>query len=200
MKMSRLRQCNAKRSSFSQHLASGIAGPTAWVAICALLAACTTEKISEPYRPSAERFAVSVPASAGCKFTPELPENKNCCVMSPFFTPMHVDRAYSHLMREYRFSQEPKIFEEELEAVPNLYHGHQHIVRTGDAYRISGVVVPKSDMRLYRGIWLSVALTEIGPDTRVEAAYCQVAGLQMTDQALWHQAVQASLSSTLPAR
>ena len=166
-----------------------------------LQTACMTPAPVRPYRPAGVAEPVSVPAAANCTFSGEYPASKNCCVVRPYVTSLRVDVAYARLMREYNFSQKPRMFDEELEAIPELFHGHHYTVEPGVSYRLGGVVLPTSDVRLFRGVWIGVTITHIDREvTQVQAEYCQPGGYAMEDQLAWHLAVQASLKSALPAQ
>ena len=184
-----------------------IGGPAIRIAtLVALLAgslqtACVTLEPVRPFRLATGSQPVTVPAPANCTFSSEYLESKNCCVLKPYATSLRVDDAYARLMREYTFSRKPRMFDEELEAVPDLFHGHEHTAEPGSRYRLSGVVLPKSDERLFRGVWMGVTITRRDREmTQVQAEYCQPGGYALEDQLAWHLAVQASLTSALPAQ
>ncbi|MCL4696283.1 MAG: hypothetical protein KJ023_04360, partial [Burkholderiaceae bacterium] len=87
------------------------------------------------------------------------------------------------------------------EAYPDRFHGHRHETHAGHSYRLKGIVVPRSDARLARGLWLGLDLRGVEPGSvEVAPLYCSVGGWSMENQALWHDVVQRSIRSTLPAK
>jgi hypothetical protein len=150
-------------------------------------------------RPASDKRAVSVPNDAGCSFTPTYRENQNCCVMGAYRTFIDVDTAYARVVREYDFRPRQNIVESALEATPELFHGHLHDVRTGERYLLRGIVFPRSDVRLERGVWMGLRLEAAGSkSTEVQPVYCELGARAMEDERTWHGAVQQTIRSTLP--
>lgn len=154
-----------------------------------------------PLMPAERGTVVAVPEEAHCKSSSTFPASQNCCVMEPYVTPSQVDRAYAAAVAEYGFSVEPAPYDAEAEANPDLDHGHAHESHPGDAYVLSGIVVPRSSPALFRGVWLGLRLRRVPHDfTEVQPVYCQHAGQAMEQQVAWHRAVQDSIRSTLPPK
>jgi hypothetical protein len=165
------------------------------LAIGAMTMACT----SSPIRPAADQSVVSVPRSANCAFDETYTESRNCCVMKAYRTHANVDDAYASVVREYGFQAEPREYELESEAYPDNIYEHRHETRFGRSYRLQGLVVPRNDPRLFRGLWLGLDLRVDAPgSTEVAPVYCAVGGWSMENQSAWHNAVQHSIRSTLP--
>jgi hypothetical protein len=150
-------------------------------------------------RPTSEKRALSVPKEASCSFTPTYRENQNCCVMRPYRTIIDVDAAYARAVREYDFRPEQNIVESALAASPDIFHGHRHDVRAGERYQLWGIVFPRSDVQLGRGVWMGLQLEAAGSkSTDVQPVYCELGARAMEDERTWHGAVQQSIRSTLP--
>lgn len=165
------------------------------MSIGALAAACT----SPPIRPSSDRSPVSVPISANCTFNETYRQSRNCCVMKPYPARKDVDAAYAAAVRAYGFKAEPREYELDGEAYPDLFLGHRHDVQAGQSYQLKGLVVPRNDPRLGQGLWLRIDLEKVAPEvTEVAPVYCTVGGWSMENQTLWHDAVQQSIRSALP--
>ena len=151
-------------------------------------------------KPDYDKRPISVPAEAQCDFTPTYRENQNCCVMQPYRSAMDVDTAYARAVREYGFSREPRPYELEAEAYPEISHGHGHDVQKGERYQLWGIVVPRSDVRLGRGVWVGLTLQAAGPhSTDVKPIYCEPFSRAMEHQRTWHKAVQWTIRDTLPS-
>ena len=171
----------------------------AWqvVALSLMTAGCATS----PLQPTLGGGTVSVPRVAQCTFTQKYRESQNCCVINPYRSEIDVDTAYARAVREYGFSAKPQIYELESEAYPDIHHGHRHEVQPGEAYQLQGIVVPDSSTKLFRGVWLSLALRRAESGTTdVESVYCEVGARAMEDQLAWHSAVQRSIKATIPPR
>ncbi|HOX68555.1 MAG TPA: hypothetical protein PKV56_11870 [Burkholderiaceae bacterium] len=167
------------------------------LAIGSMVIACT----AQPIRPIASKAVVAVPSSANCTFDATHRQSQNCCVMQAYRARVDVDVAYDTVVREYGFRPEPREYELEGEAYPDRFHGHRHETHAGHSYRLKGIVVPRSDARLARGLWLGLDLRGVEPGSvEVAPLYCSVGGWSMENQALWHDVVQRSIRSTLPAK
>jgi hypothetical protein len=150
-------------------------------------------------RPTVDKRAISVPKDAECSFTPSYRESQNCCVMRPYSTAVDVDTAYARAVREYDFRAEPSIVDSELEAYPDIFHGHRHDVRSGERYQLWGIVFPGTDVRLGRGVWMGLNLVATTlKSTDVQPVYCELGARAMEDQRTWHRAVQSAIKMTLP--
>lgn len=150
-------------------------------------------------KPDSGNRTISVPKGAECSFTPTYRENQNCCVMRPYRTAIDVDTAYARVVREYNFRPEPHMGELEGEAYPDVFHGHRHDVRSGERYQLWGIVFPRSDVRLRRGVWVGLTLEATGPkSTDVLPIYCEFGARAMEEQRTWHKAVQWTIKETLP--
>jgi hypothetical protein len=150
-------------------------------------------------RPASNTRTISVPKDAECSVTPSYRENQNCCVMQPYRTPTDVDTAYARVVREYDFRPAKNIVESALEASLDIFHGHRHEGQTGERYQLWGVVFPRSDARLGRGVWLGLKLDAAGSkSTDVQPVYCELGARAMEDQRTWHRAVQSTIKTTLP--
>jgi hypothetical protein len=138
---------------------------------------------------------MKVPVEAQCTFTPTYLEGHNCCVMKRYTTGLDVDTAFARSMQEYAFSQKRG---DEGVGYPH-YHGHLYQAQAGAVYRVFGEVVPRSDIRLHRGVWIGLVIAKASSITaEVEPVYCEARGRRMQDQLIWHQTVQASIRATLP--
>jgi hypothetical protein len=165
------------------------------LAISTMAIACT----AQPIRPVASKATETVPIGATCAVDGTYRQSQNCCVMKSFRVRADVDLAYAAVVHEYDFRSEPREYELEGEAYPHRFHGHRHDARAGQSYRLQGIVVPRSDARLGRGLWLGLDLNKVAPGlVEVAPVYCSVGGWSMENQALWHDAVQQSIRSTLP--
>lgn len=139
---------------------------------------------------------VQVPEAAQCSFGPIYPEGQNCCVMKRYTTGMDVDTAYARAVQEYGLGPKPNMAEG---AGYSHYKGHLFQIDPGAMYRMTGEVVPRSDVKLFRGLWIGLVIARASPtSTDVEPVYCEVRGRQMQDQLGWHLAVQKSIWRTLP--
>lgn len=152
-----------------------------------------------PLKPDYDSPTISVPEEAQCSFSATYREDQNCCAMRAYRTAIDVDTAYDRLVREFGFNRVPQPYEVEGEAYPEIYHGHRHETRHGGPYELWGIVVPRGDVRLFRGVWMGFTLRATGPDsTDVRPVYCEVQARPMKQQLVWHRAVQRSIRATLP--
>lgn len=139
---------------------------------------------------------MKVPEAAQCSFGRTYPEAHNCCVMKRYTVGMDVDTAYARAMQEFAFSLKRSPAEG---SGYSHYHGHLHQAGTGALYRMMGEVVPRSDVKLRRGVWMGLVIAKSSPTSaEVEPVYCEIRGRRMQDQLGWHQAVQESIRQTLP--
>lgn len=139
---------------------------------------------------------MKVPEAAQCSFGRVYPESHNCCVMKRYTTRLDVDTAYARAMQEYAFTDKRNAAEG---ANFTHYHGHLYQTNAGAMYRLMGEVVPRSDVRLRRGVWMGLVIAKASPTTaEVEPVYCEIRARRMQDQLGWHLAVQESIRQTLP--
>lgn len=139
---------------------------------------------------------VVVPAEAQCGFSERYKQMHNCCVMKRYTTAIDVDTAFAKAMQEYGFSEKKPPGEGA--GYPH-YHGHDFTAQPGALYRMFGDVVPHSDVRLSRGVWMGLVIAKAGPNSaQVESVYCEARGRRMRDQLTWHKAMQESIRATLP--
>ena len=137
-----------------------------------------------------------VPPEAQCRFTGVYREADNCCVMGAYTAALDVDTAFAKARLEYGFKA---VRPPDEGRGYNSYHGFAYETAPGAMYRLFGEVVPRSDARLSRGIWMGVLLSKASPNTTgVEPVYCEIRGNRMKDQLSWHQAIQESIRTTLP--
>ena len=150
-------------------------------------------------KPDYDTRTILVPAEAACSFTQTYRENQNCCVMKPYRSAINVDSALVRAVREYDFRREPRPYDVEGEAYPEIFHGHRYDAQVGKRYELWGVVLPRSDERLGRGVWVGLTLEAAGPkSTDVHPIYCEPLARAMDSQRTWHNAVQSTIKSTLP--
>ena len=145
-----------------------------------------------------ERFAgeMKVPKEANCGHSPAFPEAENCCLMPKYTAGMDVDTALAKARLEFNFQERKPAGEG---AGYSHYHGWRYEANPGAFYRMAGDVVPATDVRLSRGVWVSMVLSKAGPAaTDVAVAYCEARGRRMEDQLTWHKALQDAVRGTLP--
>lgn len=162
----------------------------------AALGACA----GAPLMPAPRDRPIVVPVDAQCTFTPTYRADQNCCVLKPYAVGFDVDEAYRQVMREYEFGVQPRPWEEEAAAYPEVHKGHQFLTRPGLEYQLKGIVIPHSEPLLFRGLWVGLVISKAGPNrSEVSPIYCEAFGRAMQDQVAWHRAAQASIRATLPA-
>jgi hypothetical protein len=139
---------------------------------------------------------MKVPEEAHCKFSAFYREDENCCIMPRYTTALDVDTAFAKARSEYDF-QEKRPYGEGVNVAH--YHGFLFEAHPAAFYRMMGEVMPRSDVRLSRGVWMALVVSKASATTtEIEAAYCEIRSRRMKDQLTWHRAMQDSVHATFP--